>query len=212
MYVPSHFAESRIEVLHQLIREQPFATLVTLNADGLNANHIPFEIDPEPPPLGTLRGHVARANPVWRTFSREVEALVIFRGPQAYISPSWYPSKTESGEVVPSYNYIVAHGYGEMTIVHEPDWLRGLVTRLTSRFEAGGDSPWHVTDAPAAFITKQLGAIVGIEIALTRLIGKWKVSQNRPTKDRDGVAQKLSESTDPESVAMAQWVKDKAPA
>ena len=211
MYVPSHFAESRVEVLHQLIRARPLATLVTLNADGLNANHIPFEIDPEPLPLGTLRGHVARANPVWRAFSREVEALVIFRGPQAYISPSWYASKTESGEVVPTYNYIVAHGYGEMKIVDDREWLRGLVTRLTNRFEAGGDAPWQVTDAPPAFIDKQLGAIVGIEIALTKLIGKWKVSQNRPAKDRDGVVQKLSESTDAESVAVARWVKDKAP-
>jgi transcriptional regulator len=212
MYVPSHFAESRIEVLHQLIRARPLATLVTLNADGLNANHIPFDIDPEPLPLGTLRGHVARTNPVWRAFSPAVEALVIFRGPQAYISPSWYPSKTESGEVVPTYNYIVAHGYGEMKIVHEREWLRDLVTRLTRRFESDRATPWHVSDAPDAFIDKQLGAIAGIEIVLTKLIGKWKVSQNRPAKDRDGVLQHLSESTDAESVAMAPWVKDKAPA
>src|SRR5262245_47571412 len=169
MYVPSHFAENRIEVLHQLIRARPHATLVALNAEGLNANHIPFEIDPDPPPLGTLRGHVPRANPVWHAAPREGEALMILRRPQAYISPWWYPSKTESAEVVPTYNYIVAHGYGEMKIVDEREWLRSLVTRLTNRFEARGEAPWQVTDAPAAFIDKQLGAIVGVEIALTKL-------------------------------------------
>src|SRR5258705_3266128 len=181
MYVPSHFAESRIEVLHQLIRARPLATLVTLNADGLNANHIPFELDPDPPPLGTLRGHVARANPVWRAFSREVEVLVIFRGPEAYVSPSWYPSKTESGEVVPTYNYIVAHGYGEMKIVEEREWLRGLVTRLTNRFEAGGDGPGQRTRGPGTFIDKKLRPNSWLEIHRTQHIGQLTVQPNGPS-------------------------------
>lgn len=209
MYVPAHFDEQRIEALHRLIQERPLGTLVTLTGDALNANHIPFEIDAEPAPFGALRGHVARANPVWRDFSSVVEALVIFHGAQTYISPSWYPTKQATGEVVPTYNYLVVHGYGRMKIIHEREWLRGLVTRLTNRFEAERAVPWHVTDAPPAFIDKQLGAIVGIEIELTKLIGKWKVSQNRPATDRDGVMKGLNERDDADSLAIARWVKDK---
>jgi transcriptional regulator len=136
--------------------------------------------------------------------------LVIFHGPQAYISPSWYPSKEMTGEVVPTYNYLAVHGYGEIKIIHEREWLRALVTRLTDRFEANRAAPWRVSDAPAAFIDKQLGAIVGIEIPLTKLIGKWKVSQNRPAADRAGVVAGLSERNDADSLAIAWWVKRKA--
>jgi transcriptional regulator len=210
MYVPAHFEEKRVDVLHQLIRERPLAALVTLNADGLNANHIPFEIDAEPGPFGTLRGHVARANPVWRSFSPAVESLAIFSGPQAYVSPSWYPSKADTGEVVPTYNYVIAHVYGPLTIIHDREWLGKLVNRLTERFESGRTTPWHVTDAPAPFIERQLGAIVGIEIPITRLIGKLKVSQNRPRADREGAARGLSESSDADSLSIAQWIKDKS--
>lgn len=128
MYLPSHFEETRIDVMHQLIRERPLATLVTLGADGLSANHIPFELDSAPAPLGALRCHVARANPVWRDFSAATEALVIFHGPQVYISPSWYETKKRSGEVVPTYNYAVVHAYGRLNVIDDRDWLRGLVT------------------------------------------------------------------------------------
>ena len=209
MYVPAHFNEQRVEVLHQLIRERPLGALVTLNAGGLNANHIPFEIEIDPAPLGTLRCHVARANPIWRDFSPSVEALVIFQGPQAYVSPSFYPSKQGTGEVVPTYNYVIVHAYGAIKVIHDREWLRGLVTRLTNRFEAGRAAPWQVTDAPPAFIDKQLAAIVGIEIALTRLIGKWKVSQNRPDMDRKGVVEGLNERGDEDSSDIARWVKEK---
>ena len=209
MYLPSHFEEQRVEVLHQLIREHPLGTLVTLDAKGLNANHIPFEIDPEPEPWGTLLGHVARANPVWRDFSRTVEALVIFLGAQSYVTPSWYQTKSTTGEVVPTYNYLAVHAQGSLTIHQERDWLRGFVTRLTNRFEAGRAAPWQVSDAPAAFIEKQLGAIVGIEIPLTRLIGKWKVSQNRPAADRAGVVRGLNESANADSLVIARWVEEK---
>lgn len=210
MYLPEHFAEPHIDRLHQLIAEHPLGTLVTLTADGLEANHLPFELDAEPPPFGTLRGHVARANPVWRKFNRNLEVLIIFGGPQAYISPSWYPSKDSTGEVVPTYNYLAVHGYGEMSIIHDREWLRALVTRLTNRFESGRASPWRVSDAPGAFIDKQLGAIVGIEIPLTKLIGKWKVSQNRPAADRAGVVTGLGERNDKDSSTIALWVKRKA--
>ena len=210
MYLPEHFAEQRVDLLHRLISEHPVGAMVVSTADGLEANHLPFELDAEPAPFGTLRGHVARANPVWHQFTRGVEALVIFHGPQAYISPSWYPSKEMTGEVVPTYNYLAVHGYGEIKIIHEREWLRALVTRLTDRFEANRAAPWRVSDAPAAFIDKQLGAIVGIEIPLTKLIGKWKVSQNRPAADRAGVVAGLSERNDADSLASAWWVKRKA--
>lgn len=210
MYLPEHFAEQRVDLLHRLISEHPVGAMVVSTADGLEANHLPFELDAEPAPFGTLRGHVARANPVWHQFTRGVEALVIFHGPQAYISPSWYPSKEMTGEVVPTYNYLAVHGYGEIKIIHEREWLRALVTRLTDRFEANRAAPWRVSDAPAAFIDKQLGAIVGIEIPLTKLIGKWKVSQNRPAADRAGVVAGLSERNDADSLAIAWWVKRKA--
>ena len=191
MYVPAHFEETRFEVLHQLIHEHPLAALVTLGPAGLEANHIPLELDPAPAPLGTLRGHVARGNPVWRELSRDVEALAIFQGPQAYISPAWYPTKRETGKVVPTYNYAVVHAYGPVRIIEDRAWLRGLVERLTTRHEAGRPGAWKVTDAPADFVEQMLGAIVGIEIPLTRLVGKWKVSQNRPAADREGVVQAL---------------------
>jgi transcriptional regulator len=209
MYLPSHFNEERAELLRELIREHPLGALVTLTTEGLSANHVPFEFDAEPAPLGTLRCHVARANPIWRDFSPAVEALVIFQGPKTYVSPSFYPSKQVTGEVVPTYNYVIVHGYGAMKIIHDREWLRGLVTRLTSRFEAERAAPWQVTDAPAAFIDKQLGAIVGIEIPLTKLIGKWKVSQNRPVDDRKGVIEGLTERGDADSAAIANWVRDK---
>jgi len=210
MYVPAQFDETRFEVLHRLIHEHSLAVLVTLGSDGLNANHIPLEIDPQPAPLGTLRGHVARGNPVWRDFSRDVEALAVFQGPQAYISPAWYQTKRETGKVVPTYNYAVVHAYGPMRIIESRAWLRGLVERLTDRHEAGRTDPWKVTDAPADFVEQMLGAIVGIEIPLTRLVGKWKVSQNRPAADREGVVKALREMNDGEARAMSALVKKAA--
>jgi transcriptional regulator len=207
MYVPSHFEETRVEVLHELIRECSFAALVTLGSDGLDANHIPFELDAAPAPLGTLRAHVARGNPVWRDFSRDLEVLVVFQGPQAYITPSWYETKKETGRVVPTYNYAVVHAHGPLRVVEDHEWLRGLVERLTTRYEASRPQPWKVADAPGDFVDKQLGAIVGLEIPIARLVGKWKVSQNRPAADRDGVARGLREIGDANAVAMSSMVE-----
>ena len=210
MYLPEHFEETRVEVLHQLIRARPLAAIVTLGSAGLSANHIPFELSAEPAPLGSLRGHVARANPLWRDFSNDVDALIIFHGPQAYVSPSWYPTKQATGEVVPTYNYTVVHAYGRVQIVDDPRWLRGLVSRLTERLEAARAEPWHVTDAPDEFIEKQLRAIVGIEIVISKLLGKWKASQNRPVVDREGVVKGLSESNDADSLALAELVRERS--
>ncbi len=207
MYLPSHFEETRAVILRQLIRNHPLGTLVTFGADGLNANHVPFEFDPDPAPLGTLRAHVARANPVWREFSKEVEPLVIFQGPQSYITPSWYQTKKETGKVVPTFNYIVVHAYGSMRIIEDAGWLRKFVGGLTDRFESARAQPWGIGDAPEDFIGMQLRAIVGIEIAVTRLIGKWKASQNRPAVDQKGVVAGLRESDDAVAHAMAAVVE-----
>jgi transcriptional regulator len=207
MYVPSHFAETRVEALHQLIREHPFAALVTLGSAGLTANHLPLEIDPEPAPFGTLLGHVARANPVWRDFAAEQGGLAIFQGPQAYVSPSWYATKRETGKVVPTWNYVVAHASGPIKVIHDPEWLRRFVERLTNRHEAGRLTPWQVTDAPGDFIAQMVRGIVGIEIPIARLTGKWKLSQNRPLADREGVVQGLDELGRTDVVALADRMR-----
>jgi transcriptional regulator len=207
MYIPKHFDETRVEVLHEFIRARPLGALVTLTPNGLDANHIPFEIDPEPLPFGTLRGHIARANPLWRDFSRDVGVLVIFQGPSEYISPSWYPTKRETAKVVPTWNYAVVHAHGPLQTINDQAWLRGFIEKLTNRHEAGRNEPWKVTDAPADFVDKMLGAIVGIEIPVTRLIGKWKVSQNRPAKDQAGVVEGLLQEGHDSAAAMASLVR-----
>ena len=207
MYQPSHFKEERPDVLRGLVADHPLGTLVTLGPDGINANHMPFLYDPEPAPHGTLRCHVARANPVWREFRADVEALVIFQGPQLYVTPSWYPAKKEHGKVVPTWNYLVLHAYGTLRAVDDREWLRAFVTRLTDTFEKDRAEPWKVTDAPADYVDAQLKAIVGIEIPVTRLLGKWKASQNRPAADRAGVVRGLRESGDPMAAQMADWVE-----
>jgi transcriptional regulator len=181
--------------------------LVTFTPSGLDANHIPFEVDPEPLPFGTLRGHIARANPLWRAFSRDVETLVIFRGPSEYVSPSWYPSKRDTAKVVPTWLYAVVHAHGPLRIIDDQTWLRGFVETLTNRHEAGRNEPWKVTDAPADFVDKMLGAIVGIEIPVTRLIGKWKVNQNRSAKDRAGTVEGLLQKGHDSAAAMASLVR-----
>jgi transcriptional regulator len=204
MYLPAHFAESRAEVLHGLIRSHPLGLLVTPNGDGgIDANDIPFVLDSsDDAGPGVLRAHVARANPVWRTARNDVESLVVFQGPQGYVSPAWYPSKVEHGKVVPTWNYVVVQGRGMLRAIDDREWLRAFVTRLTDRHEGARPAPWAVSDAPADYIETMLGAIVGIEMVLTSLVGKWKVSQNRPRADREGVAAGLArEQGDPALVA-----------
>lgn len=207
MYVPQHFDETRLDRLHGLIRSHPFATLVVSTSAGLDANHIPFEIDTQPQPYGTLRGHVARANPVWREFKSDAEVLVIFQGPQAYVSPSWYETKRRTGQVVPTWNYVVVHAYGRLRVMDDRAWLRDFVERLTERHEASRPSPWKVSDAPAEYIDKMLGAIVGLEIPLTRLIGKWKLSQNRPGADQNGTVEGLQREGGSAERAVAEWMQ-----
>ena len=195
------FREERIEVLHALIKSHPLATLVTTTAQGLEANHIPLLIDPEPTPFGTLRGHVARANPLWRT-SKDANVLAVFQGPQGYITPSWYPSKAQHGKVVPTWNYAVVHVHGSLRVYEDAEWLRRLVTRLTESQESPREKPWHITDAPEDYIDTMLKAIVGIEIPVQRMQGKWKMSQNRLPQDRNGVIKSLQSQGDAASLAM----------
>ena len=199
MYLPTHFEEERAEVLHELLRAHPLGLLITHGESGLQANAIPFVLDADPAGgPGVLRGHVARANALWHDAvggaHTAVEALVVFQGPQAYISPSFYPSKAEHGKVVPTWNYVMVQARGRLRAIDDAAWLRAFVTRLTERFEAPRAAPWAVSDAPDDYIATMLGAIVGIEIELTALTGKWKVSQNRSAADRAGVARGLHDA------------------
>ena len=208
MYLPAHFEESRPEVLQALMREHPLGLLITQGASGLQANPVPFVLDADPAGgPGVLRAHVARANPVWREARTDAESLVVFQGPQAYISPGWYTSKAEHGKVVPTWNYCIVQGRGALRVIDDADWVLAFVTRLTQRHEAPQARPWAVSDAPAPYIETMRRAIVGIEIKLTALTGKWKVTQNRSSADREGVARGLSQLGGDEALQMAALVK-----
>ena len=201
MYLPNHFEQPDRAALVALMRERPLATLVIATPDGPSADLIPLEFDPHDGAHGTLRGHVARANPLWQHAG--APALAVFTGADAYVSPGWYPSKREHGKVVPTWNYTMVQARGPLRAVEEAPWLRALVGRLTDRHEATQARPWSVGDAPADYVQQMLRAIVGIEIALTSLVGKWKVSQNRSTADREGVAGGMA-ATHPQMAALVR--------
>ena len=191
MYLPAHFAETRPEVLAGFIAVQPFGLLVTHDAEsGLVADGVPFVLDADPAGgPGILRAHVARANPLWRrAASLSGEVLVVFQGPHGYVSPAWYPGKAEHGKVVPTWNYVVVQSRGTLRAIDDAAWLHAFVTRLTDRHEKPRPEPWAVSDAPAEYVGSMLRAIVGIEIVLSAMTGKWKVSQNRSAADRASVA------------------------
>lgn len=202
MYLPSAFREERVAVLHELIRQRPLATLVTLGSNGLTANHIPMMIALEPAPFGTLVGHVARGNSLWR--DAEPSVLAIFTGPEHYISPSWYASKQEDGKVVPTWNYVAVHAHGTLHIHEEREWLLGLVTKLTETHEAQFERPWKVADAPADYVDGLLKGIVGFEIRIERLEGKWKMGQNRSDADREGAAESLQQMKTPSAAEVGE--------
>jgi transcriptional regulator len=210
VYIPSAFREERRERLAALMRDYPLATLVTLGNSGLVASHVPLIYEPLPGSPGVLRGHLARANTQWQDLRSDVDALAIFHGPQAYISPSWYATKRQSGRVVPTWNYATVHAYGKMEVYTETGRLRKHLESLTAEHEKKY-SPWKPSDAPAEFLETLLNAIVGIEIRITRLEGKWKVSQNRSPEDRDGVMAALTAQADPNSRAMAELVRKFSP-
>ena len=193
MYVPTHFDEPRTEVLHALITENPFGTLFTHGKSGLDANHIPFDLKAGEGAYGVLHAHVARANPVWQDVANGDEVLVVFRAGDAYISPNWYPSKHELHKQVPTWNYRVVHAHGRVTIRDDERYVRGLVARLTRTHETSQPRPWKMTDSTADYIDMMLKAIVGVEIEITRLVGKVKLGQNKEVRDIEGAGAALNE-------------------
>lgn len=191
MYLPEHFAESQIAELHRIVREHPLGILVAHTCDGLEANHIPFELDDTRGACGTLLAHIARANPLSKQVENGMPALVIFRGAQGYISPNWYPSKQETHRHVPTWNYEVVHAHGRIKVVDDERFVRGVVARLTRQHEMTEPHPWKLGDAPQDYIDQMLKQIVGIEIEVTRMEGKRKLSQNRDRRDFEGVVRNL---------------------
>ena len=209
MYVPRLFSEDRVPVLHETIRQIGLGTLVTMGPGGLVASHVPMLVEAEPEPYGTLIGHLARANPHWQDFAAGTEALAMFLGPEAYISPAWYPTKAETGKVVPTWNYASVHATGPIELVEDEAGLLDIVTRLTATHEAGRAAPWQVSDAPAEFVAGMLKAIVGFRIKVARLEGKWKMSQNRPPADRAGVVEGLRRESGEKGEAVAAAVLER---
>lgn len=208
MYQPPHFREQRLDVQHALIRAHPLGLLISGGAGGLMANPVPFVLHPEDSERGTLRCHVSRANPHWRELGTVEECLVVFQGPQEYITPSWYETKRATGKVVPTWNYATVHAWGKPRVIEDSEWLRANVEALTRAHEGARPAPWEVNDAPPEFVAAQLRGIVGIEIAIARIEGKWKVSQNRIEEDRTGVVSGLREQG-AGSEPMAQLVAER---
>ena len=191
MYLPTHFAETRPEELSRIIREHPLGALVTHGTSGLDADHLPFEFDPDVGTHGLLSAHVARANPLWQRCPTGTPVMVIFGGAQAYISPSWYPSKHEAHRQVPTWNYVVVHALGVLTVRDDERFARGIIARLTRRHEAAEPKPWKMGDSAPEYIDSMVRNIVGIEIAVTSLVGKSKLSQNKEARDRLNAAEIL---------------------
>lgn len=211
MYLPAHFRQEDSEALHECVARYPLATVVTLGPEGLEANPIPLRHDPTPlpdAPHGRLIGHMSRANRQWQRFDANVEALAIFQGPNAYVTPSWYPSKAEHGKAVPTWNYAVVQARGRLSFFDDPNRLRQVLADLTAGHESPRPHPWTLDDAPQDYIAGQLKAIVGIEIAVRELTGKWKMSQNRSAPDRHGVASGLAQGDATERVVSTMIARE----
>lgn len=202
MYNPQHFVQSDPQALQQLIRQFPLGTLICQGSEGLEVHHIPFLLDAGADTPGTLRGHLALANPLWKRVGASQSVIVVFQGPEAYISPSHYATKAEHGRVVPTWNYAVAHVHGHLRVVEDKHWLRQQVSDLTHAHEHLRPHPWSLSDAPADYLEKMLAAIKGIEISIERIEGKWKASQNQPAANQLSLAAGLAE----ENPAMAALV------
>jgi transcriptional regulator len=209
MYLPRSFHEENLPALHQAIGEARLAVLITSGPQGITASHLPMLLDPTPLPNGRLLGHLARANPQWRDYDGKGEALAIFSGPEAYISPAWYATKKATGKVVPTWNYVAVHAYGRLAFFDDAERLRSLVSRLTQRHESRRPAPWSIDDAPKDYIAAQLKAIVGFEMTIERLEGKWKLGQNRPAEDRAGSIAGLKEEGGPAELAVAALMSDR---
>lgn len=207
MYVPSHFKEDDAGKLQQYIRDYGFGLLVVADDDGIEANHVPFYLSTEQEgTLGQLQCHLARNNPLWRRLHDGARVLAIFQGPDAYVSPSWYATKAETGRVVPTWNYLAVHVEGSARIIEDSDWLKLHLQRLTDKHESGMASPWAVDDAPADFVEGLAQAIVGVEIRIETLMGKLKASQNQPERNRVGVKAGLEAGEGAQGRAMAKFI------
>jgi transcriptional regulator len=208
MYRPPAFREDRPEVLHGLIRQYPLGALITQGAEGLEANHIPWWLEVADSGEVRLLGHIARANPLGKSPSTRPEVLVLFQGPAHYISPGWYPTKRDHGRVVPTWNYVVVHAHGRLVFHPEPAWIRAQLERLTNQLEATQPEPWSVGDAPPEYIDALLQSVVGVEIRVDRLEGKWKISQNQPEVNREGVIRNLENKPDQTAQELARLMRD----
>ena len=211
MYQPPHFIETRLDILHGLVRAHPLGLLISNGPDGPLANSVPFLLDPAPLPHGKLRAHLAKANPQWRALENGAQALVVFPGADAYVSPSFYPAKAEHGKVVPTWNYIAVHAYGRAEVFTDAERLLGVVSALTDRHEGSRAQPWKVSDAPADYIEGMLKAIVGFALPIERLIGKRKLSQNRSAADIAGVREGLAASVDVRDQTLARFIPQGVP-
>ena len=207
MYNPSHFQENRLGVLHGLIRQQPLSTLVTLTAEGLVANHIPLYLRFDGTGQGTLVGHVARANPIWKDVDANTAALAIFQGPHKYITPRAYATKAEHGKVVPTWNYVVVHARGPLQLHQDAGWIRQQLAELVTQQEAPAAAPWAVDDAPRDYTDKMVEALVGISVPIADISGKWKVSQNQPAVNQTSLLQALRAEGAADADAMAGLVE-----
>ena len=197
MYLPSAFRQDDLAELHAQIQASPFALLTSAGAAGVQASHLPLLLAPDEGEFGTLYGHFARANPHWRDLQGGAEALAVFSGPDAYISPGWYPAKAEHGKVVPTWNYIAVHARGPVELIEEPEHLLQIVSRLSDQHENGRERPWAVSDTPREYLDSMLRAIVGFALPIRRLEGKWKLGQNRSAADQAGVRDGLAASPSP---------------
>ncbi len=207
MHIQSRFNESRKDVLHTLVRNYPLATFVVYDG-GIVVNHFPLVID-DTGEHGTLKGHIPKSNELWKTFGNGLQAVAVFQGPEAYVTPSWYPSKQEHGEVVPTWNYVVVHAHGTPVAVHDANWLLEHLNRLTDQQEAQQQLPWKVSDAPVDFTARMLEFIVGVEMPISSIAGKWKLSQNRPDADRTGVAAGLKNRGESDDLAIEEMLRQR---
>lgn len=210
MFQPAIFHEERPDVMHALMRDHPFATLVSNATGGLTADHVPLVLHADQGGQGALRGHISVGNPLFRKTNGAIQVLTVFQGPQTYVTPSWYASKQQHGKVVPTWNYVVVHARGTLRFVRDPQWVLEHLQDLTNAHESHRPTPWAVSDAPAEFVARQMRGLVGFEIEITDLTGTWKVSQNKTRDDRDGVSSGLGSENTPDAASIAQLVRERA--
>ncbi|TXM07436.1 FMN-binding negative transcriptional regulator [Vibrio parahaemolyticus] len=207
MYIPAKFKQKNIEELVAIMQQYPFATLVANSSDGIEVTHLPVLLEQSDGEL-VLKAHVAKANKIWEKVESDSDIIVIFNGPNCYISPNYYPTKAENGKAVPTWNYVVVHAKGKVSYSHNSEWIYSVIDKLTTEHESTLDNPWSVADAPEGFIDKMLPAIVGLEIKISSITGKWKLSQNQPEVNKQGVIRGLDALGDDTSTTMAAMVRD----